>query len=373
METLPFGKKIHHTYGSTKLKAYPNQTIHTPKQQKWISKLTGYHYEVHYKPDRDNKVANAPSRTFVPEFHAITVLTAPWLDKLCDYFSLHPAGIQFRTKLESTTGQENFSEKKDFIYYKQHLYIPDVGDIKLQLLQELHTSPTGGHSGKKMTLARLSAVVYWPEMKNTVENYTKQCHICQLVKYQTSNPYVLLNPLPIPENTWEDISMDFITHLPNSNGKSTIWVLVDRLSKFASFISLPPKFNAAYLANIFIFELYSFFWLPKSIVLDQDLLFLSHFWQELFKQVGTTLKFSSAYHSQTNGQSKVVNGTLEGYLRFFTVDQPKKWTRFLPLAQFWYNSTKHSSTWMTPYQGLFGKCPKTYSDLQFGIISQRYN
>ncbi|GJW00651.1 ribonuclease H-like domain-containing protein [Tanacetum coccineum] len=117
----------------------------------------------------------------------------------------------------------------------------------------------------------------------------------------------LLQPLPIPSHVWDDLSMDFITHLPASNGKTVIWVIVDRLSKFAHFLSLPTNFTADSLASIFLHEIYRLHGLPNSIVTDRDPLFLSRFWKELFAQLGTRLVYSSAYHPQNDGQTKVVN------------------------------------------------------------------
>ncbi|KAL6496605.1 hypothetical protein OROGR_029863 [Orobanche gracilis] len=151
--------------------------------------------------------------------------------------------------------------------------------------------------------------------------------------------------------------MDFITHLPSSNGKSAIWVIVDRLSKFSHFIALPPKYTAAYLASIFLNDIYSIHGLPRSIVSDRDPLFLSHFWRELFKQLGTKLTYSSAYHPETDGQTEVVNRSLECYLRCYTMHETKNWTRYLPLAQFWYNTSTHSSTGVTPFEAIFGRKP----------------
>ncbi|PNX81390.1 transposon Tf2-1 polyprotein, partial [Trifolium pratense] len=183
------------------------------------------------------------------------------------------------------------------------------------------------------------------------------CSICQYNKYNTHSPYGLLQPLPLPEQVWEDISMDFITNLPLTNQKSTIWVVVDRLSKFAHFIALPSTFTAATLAPVFISEIYRLHGAPKTIVSDRDRVFVSQFWRALFKGLGTTLAFSSSYHPQTDGQTEVLNRCLETYLRCFVSEEPKLWLRYLPLAEFWYNTSFHSAIGMTPFEALYGRKP----------------
>ena len=171
-------------------------------------------------------------------------------------------------------------------------------------------------------------------MAQEVKEWVKKCQVFQQHKYSTQKPFGLLQPLAIPNQVWEDITMDFITHLPSSHGKTVIWVIVDRFSKYAHFLPLPPKFTVASIAPIFIDEIYKLLGTPKSIVSDRDRVFTSRFWKELFKISGTILSFSSAYHPQTDGQSEVTNRILETFLRCFTSDSPQKWVDFLPLAEF---------------------------------------
>lgn len=155
--------------------------------------------------------------------------------------------------------------------------------------------------------------------------------------------------------------MDFITGLPSSSGKTVIWVVVDRLSKFAHFIALPTTVTAPTLATVFLTEIYRLHGVPKTIVSDRDKLFISQFWRALFKALGTTLAFSSSYHPQTDGQTEVLNRCLETYLRCFVCDQPHHWTRFLHLAEFWYNSSYHSAIGMSPFKALYGRSPPSLS------------
>jgi transposase InsO family protein len=148
--------------------------------------------------------------------------------------------------------------------------------------------------------------------------------------------------------------MDFISNLPLVSNKSTIWVIVDRLTKFAHFIALPNGITAVALASTFLAEINRLHGLPKTIVSDRDKLFISKFWKELFTRLGTSLAFSSSYHPQTDGQTEVLNRCLETYSRCFVSEEPHHWPWFLPLAEFWYNSLFHSAIGMTPFEALYG-------------------
>jgi transposase InsO family protein len=123
-----------------------------------------------------------------------------------------------------------------------------------------------------------------------------------------------------------------------------ILVVVDRLSKYVHFISVAHPYSATKIAQIFIANIFKLHGMPSSIVSDRDPVFTSLFWKELFKLHGTELKFSSSYHPQTDGQTEIVNKCVEHYLRCFSGDKPKEWLRWLPLAEWWYNTNIHAST-----------------------------
>ena len=111
------------------------------------------------------------------------------------------------------------------------------------------------------------------------------------------------------------------------------------------------------MADAFIVNIVKMHGFPKTIVSDRDRVFISAFWQQLFKAQVTTLAMSSAYHPQSDGQTEVLNKTLEMYLRCFVFDHPKAWFEMLPWAQFWYNTSFHHSIGMSPFKAIFGRDP----------------
>ncbi|KAH0773833.1 hypothetical protein KY290_010970 [Solanum tuberosum] len=158
---------------------------------------------------------------------------------------------------------------------------------------------------------------------------------------------------------FEDITMDFITCLPSSKGKSTIMTVVDRLSKYGHFIALSSSFTAQLVAEAFVIGIVRLHGPPRSIVTDRDPRFLHSFWQELNRLQGTTLAMSTTYHPQTDGQSEALNKCLEQYLRCFVADALTKWVVMLPWAEYWYNTAYQSSAGMTPFRVLYSRDPPT--------------
>jgi hypothetical protein len=134
-------------------------------------------------------------------------------------------------------------------------------------------------------------------------------------------------------------------------------VVVDRLSKYAHFCALQHPFTASMVAQIFMDQVFNLHGMLHSIISDIDPTFTRNFWQELFKLQGTQLHLSTAYHPQTDGQTEVVNKCLETYLRCFALENQTQWAQWLPLDEWWYNTSYHTATCMTPFEVVYGQKP----------------
>ena len=192
-----------------------------------------------------------------------------------------------------------------------------------------------------------------------ITKFVAECNVCQRCKYQATSPAGLLQPLPIPQAVWEDISLDFISGLPKVRGVDTILVVVDRLTKYGHFLLVKHPYTAKTIAELFAKEIVRLHGIPSSIVSDRDPTFMSHFWVELFRMQGTSLKMSSSYHPETDGQTEVLNRCLETYLRCFATEQPKSWIGWLHWAEYWYNTTFQVSIKTTPFEAVYGRSPPT--------------
>ncbi|GJV82037.1 putative nucleotidyltransferase, ribonuclease H [Tanacetum coccineum] len=176
------------------------------------------------------------------------------------------------------------------------------------------------------------------------------------VKIEHQRASGLLQPLEIPVWKWDEISMDFVTGLPTTQKRhDAIWVVVDRLTKSAHFLPIRKNYGISKLAEIFRQEIVRLHGTPTSIVSDRDPKFTSRFWKGLQKAWGTRLKFSTAFHPQTDGQSERTIQTLEDMLRACALEWTGSWDEYLCLVEFAYNNSWHASIKAAPFELLYGR------------------
>ena len=153
--------------------------------------------------------------------------------------------------------------------------------LREALLKEAHSRGLAGHFGQDKTFHILFSRYHWPQLRKDTNNFVKRCIICQTTKGTSTNAR-LYSPLPIPTTIWEDLSIDFVLELPKTQRQhDAIMVVVDRFDKMAHFLPYKKTNDVVNIVNLFFREIVRLHGIPKSIMSDTNVKFLSHFWRVL--------------------------------------------------------------------------------------------
>ena len=195
---------------------------------------------------------------------------------------------------------------------------------------------------------------YWSGMKRHVGDFVRRCLTCQQVKAEHQRPARLLQPLEVAEWKWEHVTMDFVTHLPQTQQRhDVVWVIVDCLTKSAHFLVVRMTFTQKEFCWLYIHEIIRLHGVSVSIISDRDPRFTTHFWKSFQKAMGTQLTMSTAFHPQTDGQSETTIQVLEDMLRACILDLKGSWEEHLPLVEFTYNNSYQTNIQMAAYEALY--------------------
>jgi hypothetical protein len=329
-----------------------DQQLTTDLQRKAMAKLVGLQFQFKYKKGTDNTAADSLSR--VGHLLEISTCQPAWIQEVLNsYTTDSDMQILIQQLAIHSPDDKGFSLHHGLVKYKGRLVIGENLALQTKLIDNLHDSAVGGHSGIQATYQRAKKLYYWAGMKLAVELFVRQCQVCQQAKHSNLKPAGLLQPLPLPTGPWQELTMDFIEGLPLSDGANVILVVVDRLTKYAHFLPLRHPYTAASVAKLLMDHVIKLHGVPISIISDRDKIFTSAVWKSLFKAVGTKLNYSTAYHPQTDGQSERVNQCLEQYLRCAVQDHPKQWRHWLAMAEFWYNTSHHTALGCSPFTALY--------------------
>ncbi|GJP51916.1 hypothetical protein CLOM_g11044 [Closterium sp. NIES-68] len=231
---------------------------------------------------------------------------------------------------------------------------------KSNICYKYHDVLYAGHFGGNKTLTGIAKHYYWPHMADDVQKFVTSCTTCQRMKISKPKKAGLLQPLPVPEQPWQVVSLDFITGLPTTtSGHDAILVIIDNFSKMGHFIPTHTTARTEETAQLFVRYIISQHGIPTTLISDRDPKFTSKFWKELMSLLGTELAMSSAYHPQTDGQTERLNQIVEQLLRTACKDDISKWDLHVPILEFAYNNATHAATGQTPFFLCYGHHPLT--------------
>jgi hypothetical protein len=255
----------------------------------------------------------------------------------------------------------DFTVRQGRIWFRERLFAPPDDELRTQILYRTHNTAPAGHPGRVKTTELVTRDYWWPRMSRDIETYVQACELCVRTKSSKLSPQGFLKPLPVPFRAWSDISVDYITPLPDciwyDRTYKHVLVVVCRLTKMRHIIPV-SKIDTSELVDVFISRVYSLHGCPDNIVSDRGTQFVSQFWNQLSTRLGVTLKHSSSFHPETDGQTERVNSSVEAYLRAFMNFHQDDWVQWLPLAEFAMNNVVSETTGTSPFFANYGFHPK---------------
>jgi hypothetical protein len=332
------------------------------RNARWVDFLQQYTFVLKHKAGTENRVADALSCKSCL-IHTLTNVVICFEDIKKHYQADLDFGTIYRElSINPRSFNGKYSMMDGFLFQGSKLCLPDTSMRELVIL-ELHLGGLAGHFGRDKTIALVEDRYYWLRLKKQVATIVKHCRTCQLSKGTCTNAG-LNTPLPIPAHPWLDLSMDFVLGLPKTiRAHDFIFVVVDHFFKMAHFIACARTYDASRIVTLFFAEIVRLHGLPQSIVSDRDVKFVSYFWRALWAKMGTKLKFSSAFHPQTDGQTEVVNRSIGNLLRCLITYHHTTWDLLLPHAEFAYNCSINRSTGVSLFEIVVGIKPKLPLDL----------
>ncbi|XP_075103331.1 uncharacterized protein LOC142177978 [Nicotiana tabacum] len=273
------------------------------RKKRWLELLKDYDVDILYHPGKANVVVDALSRKSMGNLKHVEVGKLEMTKEIYRLANLivrlHDTGDQgvvvqniagsslvAEVEMRQSEDPELVKIKESILFQKKQLFeqsdngilkykgrwcVPNVGELRKQIMIEMHQSRYSVHPGSTKMYHDLHQLYWWNDMKKDIATFVAQCPNCQQVKAEHQKPGGLLQNIEIPAWKWESINMDFITGLPNSRRKfNSIWVIVDRLTKSAHFLPVRTTYSAEDYASLYIKEIVRLHGVPFSIISDRE-------------------------------------------------------------------------------------------------------
>ena len=234
------------------------------------------------------------------------------------------------------------------LQWRGRTWVPDHEPLRTGIIQNAHLAVQTGHPGREETYRTMSRQWYWPGMSQDTRRFVRNCEICRQSTPWRDGKHGYLRPLPVPDRTWQHLTVDFITPLPLSSDCTNLMVVKDRLSKGVILIPL-EKIEADDVAWAFVREVYRHHGLPISITSDRGTQFVSELWGKTCKLLGVRRNLSTAFHPQTDGATERANSDIEVAVRTYCNYAQDNWATLTPVLELMLNTRTNASTGVSPF------------------------
>jgi hypothetical protein len=360
----------------------------TSRQARWSELLSQFFFHITYRPGKANELADTLSRReqdttpqdkVKEQLRSKPLLTADQVDPLIkaelDIFAvdsltlidaiLHQNREHFSLETlreDAHKGHPNLTLEEGLLFRKGLLVVPDVDNLRTQLIAEAHVPISSAHPSPGKTIKMIRERYYWSSIRADITRYITNCTACRAAHRPKDKTPGLLHPLPVPQYLWQHICVDFKSFPPDKQGYDNIAVFIDRLSKEAISIPCTKEATAKDLAEMFYTHVYRHHNVPESIVSDRGPQFISAFWNAFCGLIGTKVKLSTAYHPETDGQTEIMNQYIDQRLRPYVNHYQDNWANMLPAMDNAQLTLPHESIGISPYQLSHGVPPRKSFD-----------
>jgi transposase InsO family protein len=363
------------------------------RQARWAEILSRYHFKISYKPGKTNKAdpltriedqvkdlnqAKRDNReqTLLPprnldnrilqdlEVNHISLSLSPIQDQLDLIDDILQANRMepdlARARKLGRQNKSGYSLEDGLLKKDGKLVVAE--SVRTQLIEASHSTLAMAHPGKGKTRKLLKERYYWTGMDADIERFVSNCHACRRSKVPRDKTPGLLRPLPVPDRPWQHISVDFKEMPADKQGMNMVCVFVDRLGKRPISVPCRKSVDARVMAQLYMIHVHKYYGPATTIVSDRGPQFISAFWDEFCRLLGTKLKLSTPYHPQTDGQTENANQWIDQRLRPFVNTFQDNWSTLIHAVDYTAATLPHDSTGMSPFMVELGYQPRTDID-----------
>jgi predicted aspartyl protease len=370
------------------LEYFMSSKLLSARQARWAEILSRYHFKISYKPGKHNKADpltrqdqtksldqakrdNRDQALLSPaqldhrilqelEVNRIALFLSPieeQLDLIDEIFQANRTALDLDHARK--LGQESkggYSLENGLLKKEGRLVVAE--SARTALITASHCGLSTAHPGQDKTKKLIKERYYWLGMDDDIERFVSNCHACRRSKVPRDKTPGLLHSLPIPDRPWQHISVDFKDMPPDRKGMNMVCVFIDRLSKRPISIPCNKAVDARTMAQLYLVHVHKYYGPATTIVSDRGPQFVSAFWDEFCRLLGTKLKLSTAYHPQTDGQTENANQWIDQRLRPFANAFQDNWSTLIHAVDYAAATLPHHSTGLSSFMVELGYQPR---------------